>query len=141
MIAKSADSDTLARSSTGRSRLSGMTLQTRRRLSQVSKAALLLAAVCAVGWLAVLATGRRESAHEAVEARQRALQVAAQFASSEILKEINHRFDILNKLASDNELRQQQRIRQRLVAEDRGFFHVVSCPKPPALSVVTRESG
>ena len=83
-------------------------------------AALTLAAVAAIGWLAILATGRRESAHEAIEARQRALQVAAQFASSEILKEINRRFDILNQLASDAELRQQMvRIKER--PNGRGF--------------------
>ncbi len=35
------------------------------------------------------------------------LQLAAQYASSEILKEINRRFDILNQLASDADLRQQ----------------------------------
>ena len=82
--------------------------------------ALTLAAVAAIGWLAILATGRRESAHEAIEARQRALQVAAQFASSEILKEINRRFDILNQLASDAELRQQM-VRDQGEAEGRGF--------------------
>lgn len=107
MLAKSAESDTLARSSPIRSRQSGITPQARQRISRISKAVLLIAAVCGIGWLAMLATGRRESAHEAVEARQRALQVAAQFASSEILKEINRRFDILSKLASENELRQQ----------------------------------
>jgi serine/threonine protein kinase len=107
MIAKSADSDTLARSSPSRSRLSGITPRARQKLSRIGKAALLLAAVFAIGWLAVLATGRRESAHEATEARHRALQVAAQFASSEILKEINRRFDILTQLAGETELRQQ----------------------------------
>ena len=82
-------------------------------------AALTLAAVAAIGWLAILATGRRESAHEAIEARQHALQVAAQFASSEILKEINRRFDILNQLASDAELRQQM-VEIKETAEGRG---------------------
>ena len=41
-------------------------------------AALTLAAVAAIGWLAIMATGRRQSAHEAIEARQRALQVFGQ---------------------------------------------------------------
>ena len=45
--------------------------------------------------------------NEAIEARQRALQVAAQYAASEILKEINRRFEILNQLAGDAELRKQ----------------------------------
>jgi hypothetical protein len=52
----------------------------------------------------MLATGRRESAQQATEA---ALQVAGQYASSEILKEISRRFDILNELAADPELQQQ----------------------------------
>lgn len=107
MVAKSADSDTLARSSPSRSRLPTMSAQARHKVLRASMAAITLAAVAAIGWLAILATGRRESAHEATEARQRALQVATQFASSEILKEISRRFDILNQLASDAELRQQ----------------------------------
>ena len=56
--------------------------------------------MAAIGWLAIQATGRRESAEEALQARQHALQLAASFAASEILKEINLRFDILNRLAS-----------------------------------------
>ena len=114
MVAKSADSDTLARSSPSRSRLPTMSAQARHKVLRASMAVLTLAAVAAIGWLAILATGRRESAHEAIEARQRALQVAAQFASSEILKEINRRFDILNQLASDADLRQQMvRIKEK----------------------------
>jgi len=66
-----------------------------------------LAAVAAIGWLAIMATGRRESDQEALLARQHALQVAGRFASSEILKEINRRFDILTQLASEKELREQ----------------------------------
>ncbi len=114
-IAKSADSDTLARSSPSRSsRLPTISAPARRRAHRLGMAALMLAAVAAIGWLAILATGRRESAHEVLEARQRALQVAAQFASSEILKEINRRFDILGQLANDAELRQQMvRIKER----------------------------
>ena len=42
-----------------------------------------------------------------LQARQHTLQVAARFAASEILKEINLRFDILDGLAADDELRQQ----------------------------------
>lgn len=107
MVAKSAESDTLARSALSRKRLSTVSVNTRRKAMRASMAVLTLAAVAAIGWLSILATGRRESAHQAIEARQRALQVAAQFASSEILKEINRRFDILNQLASGSELRQQ----------------------------------
>jgi eukaryotic-like serine/threonine-protein kinase len=114
MVAKSADSDTLARSSASRSRQSTMSARTRHKVRRVIIGAFTLAAVAAIGWLAILATGQRESAHEATEARQRALKVAAQFASSEILKEINRRFDILNQLASEAELRQQMvRIKEK----------------------------
>ena len=67
----------------------------------------LLVAVTAIGWLGWQATGRRQSAAEAIEARQHTLQVAAQFAASEILKEIDLRFDTLSRIAADPELRQQ----------------------------------
>jgi hypothetical protein len=53
------------------------------------------------------ATGRRESAAEAIEARQHTLQVSAKYAASEILKEIDLRFDILGRVAADDDLRQQ----------------------------------
>jgi hypothetical protein len=68
---------------------------------------LTFAAVAAIGWLAFQATERRDSAKEALQAREHALQVAARFATSEILKEIDNRFDILKKLAADEELRAQ----------------------------------
>jgi hypothetical protein len=84
-----------------------MSAAARHKVRRISMSVFTLAAVVAIGWLALQATGRRESAQEAIEARQRALAVAAQFASSEILKEINRRFDILNQLASDADLRQQ----------------------------------
>jgi hypothetical protein len=42
-----------------------------------------------------------------LEARQHTLQVAAKFAAREILKEIDLRFEILNRLAAEDELRQQ----------------------------------
>jgi hypothetical protein len=114
MLGKSAQSDTLARSSPSRSRLPTLSADGRHKLRRASMAALTLVAVGAIGWLAMLATGRRQSDHQAVEARQRALRVAAQFASSEILKEINRRFDILNQLASESELRQQMvRIKEK----------------------------
>ena len=64
------------------------------------------AAVAAIGWLAWEATGRRESVQERPRGARHALQVAAGFAASEILKEINLRFDILNRLAAEDELQQ-----------------------------------
>ena len=59
-----------------------------------------------VGWQSGHGSAR-VGPQEAQLARQRALQVAGRFASSEILKEINRRFDILNQLATETELRQQ----------------------------------
>ncbi len=66
---------------------------------------LTLAAAVAIGWLAIQATGRRSRRRKTREARGHALQVAAGFAASEILKEINLRFDIFAQLATDDELR------------------------------------
>jgi serine/threonine protein kinase/class 3 adenylate cyclase len=106
-IAKSAESDTYA----GRPAIWGSKApaveQTRNKRLRIAFGALTLAAVVAIGWLSVLATARHESAREAVEARQHALQVAAQYANAEILKEINRRFEILTQLAADETLRKQ----------------------------------
>jgi hypothetical protein len=79
----------------------------RQKIWRTVVAAVTLAAVAAIGWLAIQATGRRESVEEAREARQHALQVAALAANREIIKEINLRFGILRQLATDDDLRQQ----------------------------------
>ncbi len=107
MVAKSAQSDTVARAPASWSKLPPFTASARHRLRRIGMGVLMLAAVVAIGWLALLATKRRESAQEAIQARQRALTVAAQYAGSEILKEINRRFEILNRLAGDSDLRKQ----------------------------------
>src|SRR5262249_32879986 len=96
-----------ARSSASRSRLPTLSFEARRKARRFSMSMLTLVAVAAIGWLAMLATGWRESAQQAIEARHQSLQVAAQFASSGVLQEINRRFDILNQLAGSTELRQQ----------------------------------
>ena len=101
------NSDTLARSGAHRSRSPSMSALARERVWRFGKSALMLAGVVVIGWLAILATGQQDASKAALEARQRALQVAAQFASSEILKEINGRFGILTELASDADLRKQ----------------------------------
>jgi eukaryotic-like serine/threonine-protein kinase len=62
--------------------------------------ALLAVVVAAAAWLGYLATDHRGSAEEA----RRTLELAASFATSEILREINARFDILQKLAKDPDL-------------------------------------
>ena len=115
MLAKSADSDTLARSSPGRSRAAGDVAAARQKLSllQPSVGIWLRPWPRLAGWPGWRRAGGNRP-QQAVEARQRALQVAAQYASSEILKEINRRFDILNQFASDAELRQQMvRIKEK----------------------------
>jgi serine/threonine protein kinase/class 3 adenylate cyclase len=106
MVAKSAESDTLARTPTSRSGLERISPAARRKLARTVAGVLTLTAVVVIGWLALLATERRQSARESVQ-RDKTLKVAAQFAASEISKEINRRFDILNGLARDPELRQQ----------------------------------
>jgi len=106
-IAKSADSDTFAGRPTGWGAPQVATVHTRDKRLRIAFGVLTLAAVIAIGWLAVLATAKRASVREAIEARQHALQVSAQYANAEILKEINRRFEILTQLAADEELRKQ----------------------------------
>jgi hypothetical protein len=81
----------------------------RRAVWRAVSTTLLVLAVGVIGWLAYQATRQRESAEEARLARQHALELAANFATSEILKEINLRFDILNKLAKDPDLERLMR--------------------------------
>ncbi len=107
-IASSAESDTrLGGGADSWSLSKSLPPASRRKLWRLLVGAAMLAGVAGIGWLVFQATGRRESAEEARLARQHGLQVAARFAASEILKEINSRFDILNRLASDDELRQR----------------------------------
>jgi serine/threonine protein kinase/class 3 adenylate cyclase len=108
LIATSAESDTrVGRTSVSWESLKSFPRPSRQKVWRGVMGVITLAAVAAIGWLAIQATGRRESAEQAVEARKHALQVAAKFATSEILKEINQRFDILSQLAADEELRRQ----------------------------------
>ncbi len=106
LIAKSAESDTLARRP-GNWTGPAISAPARRRLVRFVTGVLTLAAVAAIGWLAWQATGRQQSMRRAIEAQQNVLQVAARYAASEILKEINRRFEILNQLAAGDELRKQ----------------------------------
>jgi serine/threonine protein kinase/class 3 adenylate cyclase len=106
-LAKSADSDTIA-GSKGNWRLRGQLSDiSKRRLNRAAVSILALAIVAGIGWLAIQATGRRESVAEALAAREHTLQVGARFAASEVLKEIDLRFDILSQAAADDELRQR----------------------------------
>ena len=84
--------------------LSGISKQ---KLSRAGMAVLAAVAIAAIGWLAMQATGRRESVVEARQAREHTLQVGAKFAASEIRQEIDLRFDILTRVAADDDLRQQ----------------------------------
>jgi len=81
----------------------------RRAVWKAISKILLVALIAAIGWLIYQATERRESVEEARAERQRSLVFAAGVASGEILKEINLRFDILNKLAKDPDLERLMR--------------------------------
>lgn len=108
LVAKSAESDTrVSREPTRWGSPPALPAQVRHRLWRGLMAAAMLVAVGAIGWLVLQANERQTSVQEAQQARQHALQVAAGFATSEILKEINQRFDILNRMAMDPELREQ----------------------------------
>jgi hypothetical protein len=107
LIAKSAESDTRNRTRAGTMGEATLSQITRQKARKFAMAVLTLAAVVGIGWLAWQATARRESAEEALRARQHTLEVAAKFAASEILKEIKLRFDTLQRIADDSELQQQ----------------------------------
>ena len=106
LVAKNVQSDTRPRTNASwrAQALSGIS---RQRLSKIAMRIAMLAAVVVIGWLALQATMRRESVERAMEARRHTLQVSAKFAAREILKEIDLRFDILGRLAADDELRKQ----------------------------------
>jgi serine/threonine protein kinase/class 3 adenylate cyclase len=107
-VAQSAQSDTeRGRSGSRTRRPKTLPPVARRTILQTMTAIATVIAVGGIGWLAWQATGRRESAQEALQARGHALQLAAGFATSEILKEINLRFNVLERLAAEPYLRQQ----------------------------------
>ena len=107
-VTPSAQSDTQQGHIGSKSRLTKtLPRVSRRSVLRTTSVIASLIAVSGIGWLAWQATGRRQSAEEALQARGEALQVAAGFATSEILKEINLRFNILERLAADADLRQQ----------------------------------
>jgi serine/threonine protein kinase/class 3 adenylate cyclase len=81
----------------------------RRAIWQTLSKTLLAVLVGAIVWLVYQATQRRGSVEEARVARQHSLELAANFATSEILKEINLRFDVLEKLAKDADLQRLMR--------------------------------
>jgi serine/threonine protein kinase/class 3 adenylate cyclase len=76
----------------------------RHAIWQTLSKALLVALVGIIGWLVYQTTQRRGSVEDARTARRESLELAAHFAASEILKEINLRFNILDKLAKNEDL-------------------------------------
>jgi hypothetical protein len=106
MVAKSAESDTLARTPASWGVPTSFPPAARSKVWRTVLSIVVLLGVGAIGWLAVQAIARRESVQQANEARRNALQVAAGFAASEIRKEINLRFDTLTRIAVDEELQQ-----------------------------------
>jgi len=82
-----------------------------RRAIWKSLTTLTLVLLCGViAWLIYQTTQRRGSLQEARLARQNSLELAANYATSEILKEINQRFEILEKLAKDPDLIRQMQL-------------------------------
>jgi serine/threonine protein kinase len=102
LIAKSAESDTrTGQKPVSWSSLKSLPLASRQKLQRAFIGFLLLVAVGSIGWLAI-STWR---AH-ALEGRTVGLKLAANFAASAILSEINERFVLLKDLASERELRE-----------------------------------
>lgn len=107
LVAKSALSDTKARTAPSWRVPPALSGISREKVSRAAMALITLGAVAAICWLVWQASARSKSAAEELKARQHTLQISGKFAASEISKEINRRFDILNQLATDDELRQQ----------------------------------
>ncbi len=100
LVAKSAESDTLARTPVSWSMGKGLQPKTRRRAWRAARVVLTLSAVALIGWLALAAWNRHSR-----EARQVGLQISSDLAVTAILGEINNRFAILSELARDRDLR------------------------------------
>lgn len=107
LVAKSALSDTKARTAPSWRVPPALSGISREKVSRAAMALITLCSVAAIGWLVWQASARSKSAAEELKARQHTLQISGKFAASEISKEIIRRFDILNQLAADDELRQQ----------------------------------
>ncbi len=105
LVAHAAGSDTLAGQAPVDSALpKSLPPAQRRAIWMAASVAMLAVVVAVVAWLVYQASERRGSVEEARLARQHSLELATRYATSEILKEINRRFDILGKLAKDPDL-------------------------------------
>jgi serine/threonine protein kinase/class 3 adenylate cyclase len=110
LVARTAESDTLAGQTPVDWALPKSLLPAKRRAIWKSMLMILFAGlVVVIGWLVYQTTQRRGSVEEARLARQESLELAAKFATSEILKEINRRFGILSNLAKDPDLQRMMR--------------------------------
>jgi serine/threonine protein kinase len=106
-VAKAGGSDTrLGRKPTSWGLPKSFPPMSRRMMGRAAMLVGLAAAVAAIGWLAWLATGSRESQLAAREARIASLKTAANNASRQIIEKINKRFEILTRLAADEEVQQ-----------------------------------
>jgi serine/threonine protein kinase/class 3 adenylate cyclase len=107
-VAGAAESETLlGRTPSSWGLSTSMRHVSRRALRRTAGWIALLATLVVIAWLVAQATGRRESQREAQELRQRSLKLATDRAASEILNEINTRFDILAQLAQDKWLQER----------------------------------
>jgi hypothetical protein len=107
LVAKSALSDTETRTTPSWRVPPALSSISRQKLSRAAMAFITLCAVVAIGWLVWQASARSKSTADELKARQHTLQISANFAAKEISNEISRRFDILNQLATSEELRQQ----------------------------------
>ena len=85
-------------------RPSSLLPKSRRAWRSIATAIAALVALTLFGWLAIQATQRRESDEDARRSQHDALQLAAKFAASEIVKEIDQRFDALTEDAKNADL-------------------------------------
>jgi serine/threonine protein kinase/class 3 adenylate cyclase len=102
-LAKSAESDTrLLRTPRSRGLSRSLPHVSRRTLWRIAAAAAAIAGVVLIGVLAYVATGNRDTVRQS---RQRLLQVAASAAAQEIRTEIDRRFQILERRAEEQFLK------------------------------------
>ncbi len=99
--ARSAESDTRLAGRRSNWSLPTLAAETRRKLWRRTMTVTLLVALAVIGWLVYLMQGSRPPSDGAM------LRLAANFASSEILKQIDARFNRLTELAQDEWLREQ----------------------------------
>jgi serine/threonine protein kinase/class 3 adenylate cyclase len=110
LVGQAAGSDTrLNRTPPLWKRPSSLLPSSRRAWRRIATAVAALVALVLFGWLAVEATHRRESAEDAQRSRNDALRLAARYAASQIVQEIDQRFGVLTDDAKNADLQKLMR--------------------------------